>query len=331
MRTLKSILLTGGAGFIGSHLAESLLARPDLSQLVILDALTYAGKKENLQNALSDPRCHFIHGNILDRELVASLFQKYHFSGVFNLAAESHVDRSISDARVFTLSNILGTSDLLDHARRHRIPLLQCSTDEVYGPTPFPEKFTENTALQPSSPYAASKAAADHLCLAAHRTHGQDLVIARPTNNYGSRQFPEKLIPRFIHLAMRDQALPLYGSGSQIRDWIHVRDCAEGLIAAFLKGKSGRCYHLGAEYERSNLGLARLILKQLGKPESLIAHIADRPGHDVRYALDTRLAKQQLLWQAKRPFQIAFKETVREIAAYEALNLPFKTSPSAKK
>lgn len=321
MRSLHNILLTGGAGFIGSHLADALLARSDLSQLVILDALTYAGKKENLQNALRDPRCHFVHGNILDQKLVASLFQKNDFSGVFHLAAESHVDRSITDARAFSLSNILGTSDLLDHARRHSVPILHCSTDEVYGPTRFPEKFTENTPLRPSSPYAASKAAADHLCLAAHRTHGQDLIIARPTNNYGPRQFPEKLIPRFIHHALRDQPLPLFGSGTQIRDWLSVYDCAEGLIATFLKGKPGRCYHIGAEYERSNLGLARLILKQLGKPESLIKHVADRPGHDVRYALDTRLAKQQLHWQAKRHFKYAFNETVREIAAHESLDL----------
>ena len=321
MRSLNRVLLTGGAGFIGSNLVRHLLARPEVESLIILDALTYAGDKNNLAPYAHDARLEFYHGNILDAPLLQSLFQKYQFTGVLHLAAESHVDRSISSAHDFVQTNVLGTSTLLDVTRAHQVPILLCSTDEVYGPAPFPKKFAENTPLNPSSAYSASKASADLLALAAHTTHGQDIVIARPTNNYGPRQHPEKFIPRIIHHALRDEPLPIYGSGTQIRDWLHVDDCALGLIAAFEKGRPSGVFHLGANDEHTNLGIARAILKVLEKPESLISHVTDRPGHDVRYALDVRLALQRLKWKARIPFREGFKKVVREIASLQSLDL----------
>ncbi|MGE9268063.1 MAG: dTDP-glucose 4,6-dehydratase [Verrucomicrobiales bacterium] len=319
MRSPSSLLLTGGAGFIGSSVAEQLLADSRLQRLVILDALSYAGDRQRLRRVLPDPRVRFVHGDIRDQALLARLFEESAFSGILHLAAESHVDRSLESPLDFVSTNVLGTSCLLEAARRHQVPFLFCSTDEIYGPTPFPKKFTEIAPPRPSSPYSASKAAAEHLVLAAHCSYGQDVVIARPSNNYGPRQHPEKLIPKFITQATRDEALPLYGSGRQIRDWLHVEDCARGLIAAFLHGRPGRAYNLSAEYERTNLGLARLILKLLGKPESLISHVADRPGHDARYAIDPRLARYQLQWRPRISFLRGFKDCVREIAAHESL------------
>ena len=314
MRNLKSILLTGGAGFIGSSLARHLLKDDSLEKLIILDKLTYAGNRAHLTLPEQDPRCHFVQGDICDAELVDQLIRENCITGIFHLAAESHVDRSIKSAGDFVTTNVLGTSTLLGAAQRHQLPLLHCSTDEVYGPIAAPDKIKETAMLRPSSPYAASKASADLLCLAATRTHGVETIITRCTNNYGPRQHPEKLIPLFIQRALRDEKLPVYGSGFQIRDWIHVDDHCEGLLAAWKRGKSGEIYHFAGHRERTNIGMARSILDALRKPHNLIEHVEDRLGHDERYALDTEKALMWFGWQPKMKFQDAFPEVVRALS-----------------
>jgi dTDP-glucose 4,6-dehydratase len=314
VRSLRSILLTGGAGFIGSSLARLLLERNDLEKLIVLDKLTYAGDRGNLVGPDQDARFHFVEGDISNQELVARLLEQFKGTGIMHLAAETHVDRSITKPACFIDTNIVGTSSLLEVARSFGTPFLQCSTDEVYGPVAFPGQADEFSRLKPSSPYSASKAGADLLVQAAHTTYGQDVIIARCTNNYGPRQHLEKLIPTLIHHALRDQPLPIYGSGRQIRDWIHVEDCAKGLIATFEKGFSNRTYNIGAKFERTNLGIAREILKFLHKPESLISHVEDRLGHDDRYALNPRLALIELDWRARIPFRSGFEKVVRELA-----------------
>jgi dTDP-glucose 4,6-dehydratase len=315
VRSLTSILLTGGAGFIGSALARALLARPDLEYLVILDALTYAGSRANLAGPDQDPRLTFIEGDIADDTLVSELLEKFNCDGIMHLAAESHVDQSIENPAKFITTNINGTFSLLDVARRHDVALLQCSTDEVYGPIAAPAKADESFPLKPSSPYSASKASADLIVQAAHTTFDQEIVIARCSNNYGPRQHREKLIPTLVHCALRDQPLPIYGSGKQVRDWIHVDDTARGLIKVFEGGLSHRIYNLGANCERTNLEIARTVLKHLNKAESLIEHVRDRPGHDLRYAIDTTRAMATLGWQPLIPFQEGFEKVVRELGA----------------
>ena len=307
--------MTGGAGFIGSSLVRKLLKRPEIQRVVVLDALTYAGKRENLTGPDQDPRFHFVEGEVNDRELLSRLLVEAEITGTLHLAAESHVDRSISSPGDFIRANISGTETIIEAARAHSSPLLICSTDEVYGSTPAHQKFSESAPLNPSSPYSASKASADLLALAAVTTYGQDIVISRCTNCYGPRQHREKLIPKLIYQALRDLPLPIYGTGQQIRDWMHVDDCSLGLIATFEKGSAGQIYHLGGNSEHTNLGIARNILRKLHKPEALIAHVNDRPGHDVRYALDIRRSLQTLGWKARIPFRSGFEETVRELAA----------------
>lgn len=314
MRGLTSILLTGGAGFIGSSLARHLLKESELENLLILDKLTYAGNRANLTLPEQDPRCHFVQGDICDAELVASLLAEHKVTGILHLAAESHVDRSIDNATDFITTNVQGTHVLLEAARRSGIPLLHCSTDEVYGPISSPEKAKEDHPLHPSSPYAASKASADLLCLAAYRTHRVETVITRCTNNYGPRQYPEKLIPLLIQRALRDEPLPIYGDGLQIRDWIHVDDHCRGLLAAWRRGKPGEVYHFAGHRERTNLGMARSILDALRKPHSLIEHVTDRPGHDERYALDTEKALMWFGWQPEADFKDTFPEVVRALS-----------------
>ena len=314
MRSLQSILLTGGAGFIGSSLTRHLLKEKDLGKLIILDKLTYAGNRSNLALPEQDPRCHFVQGDICDAALVEKLIQEHKISGIFHLAAESHVDRSIANSAPFVTTNIMGTATLLDAAQRHSIALLHCSTDEVYGPITAPGKAKETEPLHPGSPYAASKASADLLCLAATHTHGVQTIITRCTNNYGPRQHPEKLIPLFIQRALQDEPLPVYGRGLQIRDWLHVDDHCEGLLAAWRRGKSGEIYHFSGHRERTNLGMARSILDALRKPHTLIEHVADRPGHGERYALDTEKAMMWFGWQPKADFREAFPEVVRALS-----------------
>lgn len=313
-RDLSHPLVTGGAGFIGSAFVRLLLARPDVERVVVLDKLTYAGSVEHLPSSGGNARLTFIQGDICDRELLSQILDMHRITGVFNLAAESHVDRSIDRPEDFIATNIVGTAGVLDACRHAGIPLLQCSTDEVYGSIDAPGSFTEDSPLRPSSPYSASKTSADLLCLAAHTTHGQEVVVTRSTNNYGPRQHPEKLIPRMIQCALHDLPLPVYGNGLQVRDWMHADDHGTGMIAAFLHGTAGGVYNLGARCERTNLELVLTLLDLLGKPESLIRHVTDRPGHDVRYAIDPSKAERELQWKPRALFDRDFAATVRHLA-----------------
>ena len=315
LRSLQSITLTGGAGFIGSALARALLKRDEVEKLIILDKLTYAGNLKNLADIDQDPRLHFIEGDILDEKLVSQLLTAHSCTGVFNLAAESHVDRSITDPSHFFSTNIIGAARIAEIARTLEIPLLQCSTDEVYGSVERPLQLDETANLAPSSPYSASKCSADLILQAAHTTHGQDVVIARCTNNYGPRQHREKLIPTLVYHALKDQNLPIYGSGKQVRDWIHVEDCALGLIQVFEKASAGRVYHIGANNELTNLEIAHLVLEKLNKPKSLIKHVSDRLGHDTRYALDTDRARTELGWQAEIDFHQEIQNVISELSS----------------
>ncbi len=315
MRQFRSILLTGGAGFIGSALARQLLNNEELRRLVVLDKLTYAGSRGNLIGPDQDPRFLFVEGDIGDRELVARLLREHDVCGVFNLAAESHVDRSIQNPDDFILTNVTGTANLLEVCRAAGVPMLQCSTDEVYGVAVPPAKFTDRSPLNPTSPYSASKAAADLLCLAARKTYGQDVVITRSSNNYGLRQHAEKLIPTLVAAALNDQPLPIYGDGMHIRDWIHVDDHCRGLVAAYSQGAAGSVYLFGGRCERTNLGVARNILEILGKPESLISFVKDRPGHDARYAVDNTKSLAHFGWRPQHRFRAVFPSVVRGLAA----------------
>lgn len=314
-RDLSRPLVTGGAGFIGSALVRLLLARPDVERVTVFDKLTYAGSLDRLPERGNHPRIDFIRGDITDRIRLAETLADQSITGVLHLAAESHVDRSIEKADDFIATNITGTACLIDACRTAGVPLLHCSTDEAYGSATPPLLFTEDSPLRPSSPYAASKTSADLLCLAAHTTYGQDVVITRSSNNYGPRQHPEKLIPRMIHCALRDQPLPVYGNGLQVRDWMHADDHSAGIIAAYLRGSSGNVYNLGTRCERTNLELVRTILSILGKPESLIRHVTDRPGHDARYAVDPSKAERELGWTACVGFEDGFPQTVRTLAS----------------
>ncbi|MEI7928626.1 MAG: NAD-dependent epimerase/dehydratase family protein, partial [Verrucomicrobiales bacterium] len=256
-RDLSRPLVTGGAGFIGSALVRLLLARPEVERVVVLDKLTYAGSLDRLPERGNHPRLDFIHGDIADRSLLERTLAAHQLTGVLHLAAESHVDRSIDNADDFIATNITGTASLMEACRAASIPLLHCSTDEAYGSVMAPALFTEESPLRPSSPYSASKTSADLLCLAAHTTYGQDVVITRASNNYGPRQHPEKLIPRMIHCALHNQPLPVFGNGLQVRDWMHADDHCAGIIAAYLRGNAGEVYNLGARCERTNLDLVR--------------------------------------------------------------------------
>jgi len=314
-RSLKKILVTGGAGFIGSTLVRHLLKEDEVEKIVVLDKLTYAGRRENLNGPDLDPRFEFVQGDITDGTLLEELINDSSFTGIFHLAAESHVDRSIASAAPFIQTNIIGTATLLEIAAQLAVPLLHCSTDEVYGSVDPPDKFTEESPLNPSSPYSASKAAADLLCLAHFKTFQTNIVITRSSNNYGPRQHSEKLIPHFIECALNDRPMGLYGDGLNIRDWIHVDDHCQGMITAFLKSKPGRVYNFGGHCERTNIGIARSILKILGKPESLIAMIEDRLGHDRRYAIDTTKSQSYFGWQPTKSFTQEFPDIVRSYAA----------------
>jgi dTDP-glucose 4,6-dehydratase len=308
---MKQILVTGGCGFIGSNFVRWQLENDLGVRITNLDALTYAGNLDNLRDIEAHPRYRFVHGNISDRTLVADLLSEG-FDAVVNFAAESHVDRSISDSFPFLTTNVLGTQCLLDAARLAKIPrFLQVSTDEVYGSLePMDKSFTEETPLKPNSPYAASKASADLLVWAAHHTHRIDTVITRCSNNYGPFQFPEKLIPLFITNALADHPLPIYGDGRQIRDWIHVLDHCRGINAALRKGRSGAAYNLGASCERQNLDITHMILTLCGKPDTLVRHVPDRLGHDRRYAVNATRAEIDLGWKPLIPFQDGLQETV---------------------
>ena len=308
---MKRILVTGGCGFIGSNFVRFELENDPQIHVVNLDALTYAGNLDNLADLDGHPRYRFVKGDVADGPFVRELAAEG-FDAVVHFAAESHVDRSIGDALPFLRTNVVGTQCLLDAARAAATPrFVQVSTDEVYGTLgPDDPAFTESTPLAPNSPYAASKAGADLLVRAAHHTHGMNTIVTRCSNNYGPYQFPEKLIPLFVTNAFADIPLPVYGDGRQVRDWIHVLDHCRGVDAALRHGQAGRIYNFGGRSERFNMDVTRLVLQLTGKPESLIRHVTDRPGHDRRYAVECGLADRELGWRPTVTFEAGLAETV---------------------
>lgn len=324
---MKRVLVTGGAGFIGSNFIQYILGhKQSINLLVNLDLLTYAGNLENLKPVEENPRYQFMKGDIRDKGLIEKLFTQYEFDTVVHFAAESHVDRSILEPELFLTTNIVGTQTLLDAAKRHwklkpedkysreykpGVRYLQVSTDEVYGALGKKGLFIEATPLSPNSPYSASKAGADMVVRAYHETYGLPVNITRCSNNYGPYQFPEKLIPLVIHNAQIGKSLPVYGDGLQSRDWIHVHDHCTAIAAVLEKGKSGEIYNVGGNNEKTNIEIVKLILKEMGKPESLIAHVKDRPGHDRRYAIDSTKITTQLGWKPEYTFEQGVRETIR--------------------
>lgn len=309
---MKTILVTGGAGFIGANFVRWLLNAENDIQIVNLDALTYSGNIANLAGFMDHERHHFVLGNITNAELVAYLLKKFAVDGIINFAAESHVDRSIEGAEIFVETNVRGTQVLLQEGMNAGVSrFLQVSTDEVYGELGETGKFSEETPVEPSSPYSASKAGADHLVRAAYRTHNFNIVITRCSNNYGPYQFPEKMIPLMINNALEDKALPVYGDGLQMRDWIHVGDHCEAVWKVYTQGASGGVYNVGGNNEKTNLEVVKTILKALDKPESLISFVKDRPGHDRRYAIDASKIMRQTDWRPKYMFDDGIKETIQ--------------------
>jgi dTDP-glucose 4,6-dehydratase len=306
----KRILVTGGAGFIGSNFVLYMLKNYPDYEIINIDSLTYAGNLENLKSVENNPNYRFVKGSIIDNQLVNSLAAE-ELEGIINFAAESHVDRSIEDPGIFVETNIKGTQVLLDAAKKYEVKrYLQVSTDEVYGSLGPTGYFMENTPLAPNSPYSASKTGADLLVRAYNETFGLNTVITRCSNNYGPFQFPEKLIPLIISNALDDKALPVYGDGLNIRDWLHVEDHCAAITLAFFKGQSGEIYNVGGNNERTNIQIIKTILGLLGKPESLITYVKDRLGHDRRYAIDATKITQELGWSPKYTFETGIKETV---------------------
>ena len=319
-----NILITGGAGFIGSNLIKYLLKKYDYF-IINLDALTYAGNLDNLNEIHVHPRYHFVQGDICNRELLDGLFIKYEINAVINVAAESHVDRSINDPEIFLKTNVLGTQSLLDASKKHwntdssnkrsrkyqeGVKFIQISTDEVYGTLGDRGYFTETTNLAPNSPYSASKAASDMIVRAYYETYGLPINITRCSNNYGPYQNAEKLIPSMITRALDNKPLPLYGDGKHVRDWLHVEDHCAAIDLVLHKGKVGEVYNIGGNYEMENLDLVKLILSYLGKDESLIQFVSDRLGHDRRYAIDYSKISSQLGWYPSYTLKDGLKSTI---------------------
>ncbi len=299
------ILITGGVGFIGCNFVRYMLNKYPDSEIVVLDKLTYAGRLENLQDVMD--KITFIKGDICNREDVEKVGD---CDVIFNFAAETHVDRSIIDAGAFVKTDVLGTYTLLEYARRHNVKkYIQISTDEVYGSIQK-GSFKETDILDPSSPYSASKAGADFLVKAYHKTYDLPILITRSSNNFGPYQYPEKLIPVLILNALYDKPLPIYGEGRNVRDWIYVLDNCSGIDTVFQKGKTGEIYNIGTDNEKTNIEIANLILEELNKPKNLIKFVTDRPGHDFRYSLDTKKIKG-LGWRPRYKFREAIKETIR--------------------
>ena len=308
---MKNILVTGGAGFIGSNFINSILSKRDDYNIVNLDKLTYAGNLENLKDIEEYNNYHFVKGDITNRELVDYVFQKYSIKYVINFAAESHVDRSILGSEIFFRTNVIGTNVLLEASRRYEVEkYLQVSTDEVYGSLGKEGLFTEQTPLSPNSPYSSSKAGADMMALAFHHTYGLPVVVTRCSNNYGPFQFPEKLIPLMIINAMNNKKLPVYGDGMNIRDWIYVLDHNKAIEMVLEKGKEGEVYNIGAGNEMPNIEIVKLILKKLNKDEELIEYVKDRLGHDRRYAIDSTKIKKELGWLPEYDFANAIEKTI---------------------
>lgn len=306
------ILVTGGAGFIGSNFIRFVLSRRHDIDVINFDALTYAGNLENLHEVESNPRYMFHKGDVGSEEDVGRLLDSHHVDTIVHFAAESHVDRSLHHgAAVFIRTNVLGTQVLLDAARKHDVArYVQISTDEVYGSLGETGQFSESTPLAPRNPYAATKAGADCLVQAAHHSHGLDTVITRCSNNYGPYQFPEKLIPLMIGNALSDQPLPVYGDGLHVRDWIYVDDHCSAIDCVLRRGKPGGVYNIGGMNEIPNIEVVRRILSHLKKPDSLIRHVEDRPGHDRRYAMDARRIRDELDWSPESTFESGLKKTI---------------------
>ena len=305
------LFVTGGAGFIGSAFVRLALEEIPNCSIVNFDALTYAGNRDNLEG-LDTARHHFVHGDICNGDAVLSALEEG-VDAVINFAAESHVDRSIASAAEFLRTNIVGTQVLLDAARQRNVKrFVQVSTDEVMGSLPENETafFTETSPFAPNSPYAASKAAAEHLVRAAHHTFGLDAVVTRCGNNYGPRQFPEKFLPLMICNALNDEAIPIYGDGLNVRDWIYVEDHCRAILAVLEKGKSGAVYNIGARNQRRNIEVAESVLAALGKPKSLLSFVVDRPGHDRRYAIDPSLAESELGWRPHETWESGVQKTI---------------------
>ena len=309
-----TIIVTGGAGFIGSNFVFHMLDKYPDYRIVCLDCLTYAGNLSTLAPVMDNPNFRFVKESITDREAVYKLFEEEHPDMVVNFAAESHVDRSIEDPSIFVKTNVEGTVVLLDAAKKYGVKRYhQVSTDEVYGDLPLDRPdlfFTETTPLHTSSPYSSSKASADLFVLAYHRTFGLPVTISRCSNNYGPYHFPEKLIPLMISRALADEELPVYGKGENVRDWLHVSDHCEAIDLIIHKGKVGEVYNVGGHNERTNLEVVKTILKALDKPESLIKFVTDRPGHDMRYAIDPTKLETELGWEPKYNFDTGIAQTI---------------------
>ncbi len=312
---MRTILITGAAGFIGANFVRMLLRSAEPMKLVALDKLTYAGNRANLEEFLDDSRLSFLHGDICDAGLVLKLFSEHSIGEVINFAAETHVDRSILQSAPFVQTNVVGVQVLLDGARAANVRrFLQVSTDEVYGSLPENDpiaKFTEATPLSPNSPYSASKAAADCLVRAYHHTYNMPTLITRSSNNYGPYQFPEKIIPLFVTRLMENKPVPLYGDGLNVRDWLYVEDHCEALWAVLNHGRPGEVYNIGGNCELTNRALTEAILREMGKRwEPSVEYVSDRPGHDRRYAIDFGKIQRELGWSPKRRFDEGIRATI---------------------
>ena len=308
------ILITGGAGFIGGNFVHFMLNKYPDYDIINLDLLTYAGNLETLKDIQDKPNYKFYKGDIANRKFIFDLFEKEQFDIVVNFAAESHVDRSITNPTIFVQTNVLGTQTLLDAAKEYNVKRYhQISTDEVYGDLPLDRKdlfFTEETPLHTSSPYSSSKASADLFVLAYHRTYGLPVTISRCSNNYGPYHFPEKLIPLIISRGLNDKSVPVYGKGENVRDWLHVEDHCSAIDLIIHKGKVGEIYNIGGHNERTNLEVVKTVLNQMNKPETLIDYVTDRPGHDRRYAINPEKIEKELGWKPNYSFDTGIKQTI---------------------
>ena len=304
------ILVTGGCGFIGSNFIYFVLRKRPTVKIVNLDLLTYSGNRENLKDLENHPNYRFVKGDIANRKIVAGIFAEG-IDGVVNFAAESHVDRSIEDAAPFLRTNVIGTQSLMEEAREHKIErFIHISTDEVYGSILGRKKFREDHQLEPNSPYSASKAAADMIARAYFKTYRFPVIIARSSNNYGPYQFPEKFIPLLVTNAFQGKPLPIYGDGLYVRDWLYVEDNCEAILKVMEEGKEGEIYNIGGDSEKRNIDIAKEILNITGKSRMLLKHVADRPGHDRRYAIDFSKIRKELGWKPITRFDDGLKRTI---------------------